>query len=36
LSPDAANAIAIGVNDRGEIAGIVTDTQEFGFLLVPE
>ena len=36
LSPDLVNAVALGVNDWGEIVGIAGDPQEFGFLLVPE
>ncbi len=36
LSPDAVNAIALGVNDWGEIVGIAANPGEFSFLLLPE
>jgi len=35
-SPNAVNAIALGVNEWGAIVGIAGNPQEFGFLLVPE
>jgi probable HAF family extracellular repeat protein len=36
LNPNAVNAVALGVNDRGEIVGIVGNLQESSFLLEPE
>ncbi|HWZ51560.1 MAG TPA: hypothetical protein VNW54_08850 [Granulicella sp.] len=36
LNPSAANAVATGINDRGEIVGITLGSPEVGFQLIPQ